>query len=142
MANLDGSFDRLIKFQEANITSLNTKISTFTKYREDYESLKKLLHNITDRVSFPHRIPIAGSQLALAEGRIVHTNEILVLLGDETFALRSAKQASEIVERRLKRVDGMIEENKAAKKKVEDWLDATQQLRTEKEEFVEIIETC
>lgn len=35
-------------------------------------------------------------------GQLVHTNEILVLLGDNWFAERSAKQASNIVKRRIK----------------------------------------
>jgi len=33
-------------------------------------------------------------------GQLYHTNEILVLLGDNWFAERSAKQAIEIIERR------------------------------------------
>lgn len=33
-------------------------------------------------------------------GKIIHTNEILVLLGDQYYAERSAKQAIEIVKRR------------------------------------------
>ena len=32
----------------------------------------------------------------------MHTNEVLVLLGDNWFAERSAKQAAEIVDRRMK----------------------------------------
>ena len=39
--------------------------------------------------------------MAFMPGKIVHTNEILVLLGDNWFAERSAKQAIEIIERRL-----------------------------------------
>ena len=33
-------------------------------------------------------------------GRLIHTNEIMVLLGDNWFAERSASQALEMVERR------------------------------------------
>lgn len=33
-------------------------------------------------------------------GKIIHTNEILVLLGDQYYAERSAKQAIDIVKRR------------------------------------------
>lgn len=33
-------------------------------------------------------------------GKIIHTNEILVLLGDQYYAERSAKQAVEILGRR------------------------------------------
>ena len=35
-------------------------------------------------------------------GRLIHTNEIMVLLGDNWFAERSASQALEMVERRKK----------------------------------------
>ena len=35
-------------------------------------------------------------------GKLIHTNEIMVLLGDNWFAERSAKQASGIVDRRIK----------------------------------------
>ena len=38
---------------------------------------------------------------AFMPGQLIHTNEILVLLGDNWFAERSAKQAGDIVERRI-----------------------------------------
>ena len=41
-------------------------------------------------------------KLAFMPGQLVHTNEILVLLGDNWFVERSAKQAAEIVDRRMK----------------------------------------
>ena len=40
---------------------------------------------------------------AFFPGKLKHTNEILVLFGDNWFAERSAKQAAEIVARRIKR---------------------------------------
>ena len=40
--------------------------------------------------------------MAFIPGQLVHTNEILVLLGDNWFVDRSAKQAAEIVDRRVK----------------------------------------
>ncbi len=36
------------------------------------------------------------------EGNLVHTNEILVLLGDNWFVDRSAFQATDIIKRRIK----------------------------------------
>ena len=44
--------------------------------------------------------------LAFMPGKIVHTNEILVLLGDNWFVERSAKQATEIIGRRIKSTHG------------------------------------
>ena len=34
-------------------------------------------------------------------GKLIHTNEILVLLGDNWFAEMSAKQSCEVIDRRL-----------------------------------------
>jgi unconventional prefoldin RPB5 interactor 1 len=45
-------------------------------------------------------VPI-GSK-ALMRGKMVHTNEILVCLGDGWFVKRSAKEAAEICDRRIK----------------------------------------
>ena len=41
-------------------------------------------------------------------GKLVHTNEILVLLGDNWFVEKSAKQACELVDRRLKGVNDFL----------------------------------
>eukprot|EP00054_Salpingoeca_dolichothecata_P024268 m.164885 g.164885 ORF g.164885 m.164885 type:complete len:309 (-) comp24958_c0_seq8:54-980(-) len=48
-------------------------------------------------------------KLAFFPGELIHTNELLVLLGDDYFAERSSLQASEIVDRRLKDVRHKIE---------------------------------
>ena len=39
--------------------------------------------------------------LAFMPGKIIHTNEVLVMLGDNWFVDRSAVQAAEIVDRRM-----------------------------------------
>ena len=46
------------------------------------------------------QIPVGD--IAFLPGKIVHTNEIMVLLGDNWFVEQSAVQASAIAERRLK----------------------------------------
>ena len=46
------------------------------------------------------QVPIGP--LALMPGNLIHTNEIMVLLGDNWFAERSATQAVDIAKRRLK----------------------------------------
>ena len=50
-------------------------------------------------------------------GEIIHTNEVMVLLGDNWFAERSAKQACEIIERRKKRKCRWPTKNKGKPKK-------------------------
>lgn len=45
---------------------------------------------------------IPFSKLAFFPGKLIHTNEVLVLLGDNWFVERSAKQACQIIDRRVK----------------------------------------
>lgn len=55
--------------------------------------------------------------LAFMPGELVHTNEVMVLLGDNYFVETSAHHASEILERRVQVVDDMISKTE---KKVKD----------------------
>ncbi len=41
------------------------------------------------------------SKKAFMPGKLVHTNEILILLGDNWFVEKSAKQACQLIDRRL-----------------------------------------
>lgn len=133
--------NRLIEKQQEELETIGDKINLWTKYKDDYQNLKKVIDTIGDRVKHPHRIPIAGTQLAFVDGDIIHTNEITVLLGDNYFALRSAKQANQIINRRLGSIDDNLKRSQEAKRKTEEWVKAALEHKKDKEEFVEIIET-
>lgn len=47
-------------------------------------------------------LQVPFGKLGFMPGQLVHTNEVLVLLGDNWFIERSAKQATEIADRRIK----------------------------------------
>lgn len=132
---------RLLEKQTEEIDTITKKIELFTNYKQDYRDLKKLIDRMQDRVKHPHRIPVAGTNLAFVDGHIIHTNEFHVLIGDNYFALRSARQANQIIDRRLKDIDVKLKSSKDAKKKTEEWFKVTEEHRRDKEEFVEIIET-
>ena len=53
-------------------------------------------------------------------GKLIHTNELLVLLGDNWFVEKSAKQACELVDRRLKGVNEFLEKLFLEKKSFKD----------------------
>ncbi|KAI8972032.1 hypothetical protein BDF20DRAFT_716322 [Mycotypha africana] len=72
-------------------------------YKRDYEALERQLSTLPDTVSKQAMIPMGP--LAFMPGKIIHTNEILVLLGDKYYAERTAKQAMEIVGRRKEVVE-------------------------------------
>ena len=46
---------------------------------------------------------------AFMRGHLVHTNELLVLLGDNWFMEASAKRAAEVASRRLQECDNILE---------------------------------
>lgn len=71
------------------------------KFVKDYEDLDERLQTLPDKVSYDIMVPICGD-IAFAPGKMIHTNEIMVLIGEDYFVERSARQASDIVKRRLK----------------------------------------
>nr|KAG5713020.1 hypothetical protein BaRGS_021814 [Batillaria attramentaria] len=77
------------------------------KFRSDYLALKERLRTLPDKIT--HDVMVPFGSLAFMPGQLVHTNEVLVLLGDNYFVERSARQAADIVSRRLKELDKNIE---------------------------------
>lgn len=141
VATKKDTLSRLVEKQLEEIDAISAKIELWTKYRDDYKELKKLIDKMQDKVKHKHRVPIAGTKLAFVDGHIIHTNEFHVLLGDNYFALRSARQSNKIIDRRLGEIQQNLKLSEEARKKTKDWLEATQTHQQEKEEFVEIIET-
>ncbi|KAJ9596656.1 hypothetical protein L9F63_012353 [Diploptera punctata] len=78
------------------------------KVRDEHLSLRSHLGILPDKLSSEVMVPI-GSK-ALMRGKMVHTNEILVCLGDGWFVKRSAKEAAEICERRIKLCENMLKD--------------------------------
>lgn len=73
-------------------------------------------------------------------GKIVKTNEILVLLGDNWFSERSAHQASQIIDRRLKGIDEHLEKLHKEMKIFSSQLSWTDNVLSERKDFVDIQE--
>lgn len=67
-----------------------------------YDELRGLLESLPEKVTHPVMVPFGP--LAFFEGHLQHTNEVLVQLSSEWFALKTAKQACGTVERRKQRL--------------------------------------
>ncbi|XP_022248657.1 unconventional prefoldin RPB5 interactor 1-like isoform X2 [Limulus polyphemus] len=76
---------------------------------------------------------------AFIPGSLVHTNQIKVLLGDNWFVERSAKQASEIAGRRIKQCDKMLSDLHKEKEQFQNWISYTTEIQGD-EDAVEIME--
>ncbi|XP_022149690.1 RNA polymerase II subunit 5-mediating protein homolog isoform X2 [Momordica charantia] len=92
-----------------------------------------------------HEVMVPFGKAAFFPGRLIHTNEFLVLLGEGYYAERTSKQAVEILKRRGKALDSQVDSLKAMMddlKAEASFFDATASEAAEglveiKEEYVE-----
>ena len=80
--------DFLLAQQECGRQADTTRLSATLS---EYEELARTLTTLPERVERPMLVPFG--KLAKFEGSLQHTNEVMCLLGDNYFALRSASQA-------------------------------------------------
>ena len=76
-----------------------SKLAQLGKKEKDYDALDAKLASVVSKTRHPHMAPVCNG-LAYFETEMVHTNEVLVLLGENWFAERTTAQAREIVARR------------------------------------------
>jgi len=109
-AVIDGepSAERLLANYETQIGDIRARSQVWQRHLDDYTALKGTLATISDNVVHsPAMVPLGKK--AYMEGKLVHTNEITVLLGDNWFAERSALQAGDVAQRRIDRCTEMLE---------------------------------
>ncbi|KAG7522359.1 hypothetical protein JOB18_020507 [Solea senegalensis] len=99
--DLGGVF-RLREEHEKVVKDCESRILHWKKVSGDYEALNDRLKTLPDQLSYDIMVPFGS--LAFMPGKLVHTNELTVLLGDNWFARCSAKQAQKLVDHRMKHV--------------------------------------
>lgn len=132
------TFDRLLSEQSTYLHDVDEQIAKYTQFQTDYQHLQKRLSNLPDRLTYECTVPFG--KLAFIPGRIVHSNEILVLLGDNYFVERSCKQAQEIVQRRLENIEEKLEQHQKEKQLFFQQKEYTNEFLGDKRKFVEIKE--
>ncbi|EEB11014.1 RNA polymerase II subunit 5-mediating protein, putative [Pediculus humanus corporis] len=86
----------------------NDKTSViWCKYKTDLETTKSLLSILPKKISHDVMVPIGPK--ALMRGKLVHTNEYLVNLGETWFVKKTAHQTLELCNRRIKNCNEMIQ---------------------------------
>ncbi|KAI8985309.1 hypothetical protein BDB01DRAFT_896422 [Pilobolus umbonatus] len=106
MTDLTQHINILASHLYEKLNTLETEHIRLTHYKRDYEALEQQLTSLPDTTSKQAMIPIG--KVAFMPGKLIHTNEILVLLGDKYYAERSAKQALDIIQRRKQFVDSQL----------------------------------
>ncbi|XP_077597588.1 unconventional prefoldin RPB5 interactor 1 [Stigmatopora nigra] len=93
---------RLRQEHEKVVKDCENQIQHWQKVSGDYEALKERLETLPEKLSYDIMVPFGP--MAFMPGKLVHCNEVTVLLGDNWFAKCSTKQAEKIVDHRLKYV--------------------------------------
>ncbi|KAJ3597075.1 hypothetical protein NHX12_003475 [Muraenolepis orangiensis] len=96
------------------------------KVSGDYEALDDRLQTLPDQLSYDVMVPFGP--LAFMPGKLVHTNEVTVLLGDNWFAKCSAKQAQKIIKHRVKYVKGELDDLLKTRSNFEARVEFTEEL--------------
>lgn len=139
----DSSVDKLsnvINLNKQALDECQQRIDIWKTHQTDYETLQNQLKSLLEETSRDVMVPFGIC--AFMPGKIIHTNEISVLLGDNWFVERSSLQSSEIASRRLKYCNDMLEKFEDEKKLYQSKLDVLNEFGNESdiEEQVEIRE--
>eukprot|EP00041_Stephanoeca_diplocostata_P030940 m.948982 g.948982 ORF g.948982 m.948982 type:complete len:542 (+) comp23851_c2_seq28:354-1979(+) len=118
MTSFSPEMDSIIAYYndqiDNDIVCIEDRLRTWTSLESEYAALISKLKDLPDKTRYSYKIPMGKKAFML--GELVHTNEITVLLGDNYFVERSAKQALAIAERRIRDVSTKVEH---AKKEME-----------------------
>ncbi|KTG41505.1 hypothetical protein cypCar_00001136 [Cyprinus carpio] len=109
------------------VKDCRSQIEHWNKVEKDYESLQERLRTLPDKLSYDIMVPFGP--LAFMPGKLVHTNELTVLLGDNWFAKCSAKQADTLVEHRKKHVKNALDDLQKVMKNFQNRADFTDDLK-------------
>nr|GMD33422.1 RNA polymerase II subunit 5-mediating protein homolog isoform X1 [Ipomoea batatas] len=107
----------------------------------DNKNLINLVQRLPDKLH--HDIMVPFGKAAFFPGRLIHTNEFLVLLGEGYYADRTSKQTAEILTRRGKALESQVQSIKAVMQDLKaeaSFFDAT--AAESAEGLVEIREDC
>ncbi|XP_022738363.1 RNA polymerase II subunit 5-mediating protein homolog isoform X2 [Durio zibethinus] len=93
------------------ISEKQNEMNQLSEFIADNTSLINLVQKLPDELH--HDIMVPFGKAAFFPGRLIHTNEFLVLLGESYYAERTAKQTVEILKRRGKSLESKVDVLKA-----------------------------
>lgn len=95
------------KHVEDAIAVKNNELHQLRAFVDDNNNLVSLVQKLPEQLS--HDIMVPFGKAAFFPGRLIHTNEFMVLLGEGYYADRTSKQTVEILQRRGKSLDSQVD---------------------------------
>ncbi|KAJ8427569.1 hypothetical protein Cgig2_021714 [Carnegiea gigantea] len=96
---------------QETISEKRKELGALDNFITDNTNLINLVQRVPDDLH--HRIMVPFGKAAFFPGRLVHTNEFMVLLGEGYYAERTAKQTVDILKRRGKTLESQVDSLKA-----------------------------
>ncbi|CAL8086947.1 unnamed protein product [Orchesella dallaii] len=117
---VDGeSLNTLIEKYEQSLSTNSTEQERLDKLRQEYVTLKTRLTTLPLQLDYNALVPLG--RRALCPGKIIHTNEIMCLLGDNWFVECSSAKAIEIVNHRVTKLDEQHESLRKERELINNW---------------------
>ncbi|KAI1285456.1 Unconventional prefoldin RPB5 interactor [Halotydeus destructor] len=137
--------DYLKHKQQQALQSCLDNTARWRRMRSELETVESKLTELPAKTRHEIMVPVGSKSgqdmhFAFMPGYIHHTNEIVVLLGDNWFVERSAKQAAEIAARRLAKCDKILRDLDKEKLQYEQWLEYVDKVKGESEDAIELVE--
>ncbi|TYI95747.1 hypothetical protein E1A91_D01G020100v1 [Gossypium mustelinum] len=99
------------KMVEEKLSEKQNEMNQLKEFIANNTSLINLVQKLPDELH--HDIMVPFGKAAFFPGRLIHTNEFLVLLGESYYTERTAKQTVEILKRRGKSLESKVDALKA-----------------------------
>ncbi|KAK8962193.1 hypothetical protein KSP40_PGU022583 [Platanthera guangdongensis] len=99
--------EKAARVVEDAIAESRKELHRVSDFIADNSALIHHVQKLPDELSHDIMVPFGGA--AFFPGRLIHTNEFMVLLGEGYYAERSAKQTVEILQRRGKSLEAHLE---------------------------------
>ncbi|XP_059663177.1 uncharacterized protein LOC132308904 [Cornus florida] len=106
-----GEAQKASKRVHDTITERQKELDQVREFIADNTNLVNLVQKLPDELH--HDIMVPFGKAAFFPGRVIHTNEFLVLLGEGYYAERTSKQTIEILKRRGKVLESQVESLKS-----------------------------
>jgi len=126
------------KIRTSEYLSVEENCQKLNKYIADYEAVKSSLTSLSEKCRHPVMVPFG--KVAFMSGSLVHTNDVLVLLGDSWFVEQSAKQTVDILGRRIAALQTQVDALQTRMQRIKTELSYAKGLAEESSDTVEIVE--
>lgn len=126
------------KVRTSEYLTVEENCQKLNKYIADYEAVKSSLTTLSEKCKHPVMVPFGN--VAFMSGSLVHTNDVLVLLGDNWFVEQSAKQTVDILGRRIVALQTQVDKLQTRMQQIKTELGYAKGLAEESSDTVEIVE--